>query len=95
MHVSQQWTERSQQLSEQYHHLANWIQKTGIIPWHIDIDWTDVSLLIHLHDDIFFQIFENEALLQFEDRQGCTWRRHDSHLNFTCFIPHLQQRKSA
>ena len=44
----QKWCIEPQKLAEQYRHLAIWIEANDQLPWHIDIDWTNVSLLIHL-----------------------------------------------
>ena len=95
MDFSQNWCIQPYRIAEQYRHLAEWIERTNHIPWHIDIDWTNVSLLIHLHDDVFFHEFKEETPLQFQDRQGTTFRLNNSNLVFTCFVPHLQQKESA
>lgn len=95
MNFSQKWCIEPQKLAEQYRHLATWIDQSKQIPWHIDIDWTNVSLLIHLHDEVFFQLFKEETPLEFQDRQGTTFRLHNSNLIFTCFVPHLQQKETA
>ena len=95
MNFSEKWSLQPQKLADQYRHLADWIDQNKHIPWHIDIDWTSVSLLIHLHDDIFFQLFKEETPLEFQDRQGTTFRLQSANLIFTCFVPHLQQKETA
>lgn len=95
MNFSQQWSLQPRKLAEQYRHLASWMEQTEQIPWHIDVDWTNVSLLIHLHDDVFFQLFKEESLLEFQDRQGTTFRLQNSNLIFTCFVPRIEQKETA
>jgi len=89
LHSQPNWNSSIVHLAEQYRILADWIEAYSTIPWHVDINWSKDALIIHLHEETFFRIFQGQQAIQHSDLQGITWKIQHLGLSFICFVPHL------
>ena len=88
LHSTVEWENSTRQLASQYRSLADWIEEKDVVPWHVDVNWSNDELIIHLREETFFRLFQGYQTIQRSDAQGTTWNINSLNLNFTCFVPH-------
>ena len=88
LHAPDKWSHTIHRLSEQYRSLADWMEKHELIPYHVGVNWSRDTLIIHLREENFLRIFQGKQAKQTSDAQGTTWTLDSEKLIFTCFIPH-------
>lgn len=76
-----------------FRQLAEWIDQHGVTPWHIEYDWQNQSLLVHLSASIFFEVFPNAGNVI--DYMGTTWFSNEGGLTFQCYLSHESQLDST
>ncbi len=76
-------------VSQMFRELATWIDQHGVTPWHIEYDWQNQCLLIHLSASIFFELFPSP--IEVSDYMGTTWYVIDNGLRFQCYLSHESQ----
>ena len=87
--VKSTWNDPIHQLVHQYRLLADWIEEYSVVPWYVDINWANDTLLIHLREETFFRLFQGKQAVRSSDPQGVTWTIQWLDLTFICFIPQL------
>ena len=95
MNTSTLWFHHTAHIANQYRALADWIEETSIMTWHVSFDWNSNRLVVHIHDNCFFATFAAADLQCSEDMLGVTSQCIHNGLQFTCFVPHLSQKESA
>ena len=73
-------------IASQFRILAEWIEQHGITPWHIEYDWNQNHLVIHIDNSIMLQIFPLSTPIS--DSIGITWKTVDEGLHFQSFSTH-------
>ena len=95
MKTSTLWFQHTTHIANQYRALAEWIERTSIMPWHVSFDWNSNRLIVHIHDNCFFAVFQASETHTTEDMLGVTSQCLHNGMQFTCFVPHFTQRESA
>lgn len=85
------WLQHSAYLANLYKNLAEWIERQSIIPWHVHYDHNDNLLIVHMPEQMFFDIFIGETIHSTNETLGYNYTVQKNGLLFTCFVPHRQQ----
>lgn len=93
MHLKPQspWVKHSAHMANLYKNLAEWIEQHSIIPWHVHYDHNDNLLIVHIPEQMFFDVFTGDPIHSTNETLGHNYTVYKNGLLFTCFVPHIQQ----
>lgn len=83
----------SSAIAEQFRVLANWIDRNGTTPWHIEFDWGSNQLVAHLDRTIYLELFPSATPTI--DSIGITWRALHNGIIFQSFSTHQPKNKKV